>query len=205
MRSRRYTDRDLSRRVDVRIWWESTLQLPLEEGAALLGHWSDFTPLWYLQHIDGRRPDLLALFPPDMDNVIRPWVNMGRPLYQAAPTHGWAPDLPQTYPIDTQRFTSSILDITLVRVPDSLQPGRVTTLQFCWKANRSLPHTTFAAVRFTPLDGGRGFENNERLVPAWYPFDPIPEGTEGLGMVALQIPAGTRAGTYRAELVFFGG
>ncbi len=221
----RYPDRDLSRRVDVRLWWESTLQVPLEQGAALLGHWSDFTPLWYLQHIDGYRPDLLALFPPDTENVIRPWLATGRPLYQAAPTHGWAPDLPRMYnlipwgrlarivpqgvqvpcpePAKAQRGVAPALSVALLRVPTTLKPGEIHTLQFCWQANRPLPHATFVGVRFTPVTGGTGFEQNERLVPAWYPFDPVPQGTKGLGMVALQVPQGTRAGRYRAVLTFF--
>lgn len=221
----RYPDRDLSRRVDIREWWETTLQVPLEEGAALLGHWSDFTPLWYLQHVEGLRPDVIALFPPDMEKVIQPWLGTGRPLYLAAPTHGWAPELPQRYtlvpwgrlmrilpkgerlpcpaPAGAPRIPSQVLDVTLVRVPTRLEAERSTTLQFCWKAHRDLPRDLFMTVRLRPVTGGLTLDLTGSLVVPWYPFDPIPRDTEGLALVPLRVPVGTPPGRYEAELGFF--
>ncbi len=220
----RYPDRDLSRRVDIREWWETTLQVPLEEGAALLGHWSDFTPLWYLQYTEGLRPDVVALFPPDMDAVIEPWLGTGRPLYQAAPTHGWAPDLPQRYalvpwgrlirvlppgeqvscfPPDATAVTSSLLNVVVLHVPSRLSPTEARTVQFCWRANAPLPKDVFASVRLIPLGGGSTLDMTNSLVAPWYPFDPIPAATEGLAIVPLRAPLGTPAGRYRAELSFF--
>ena len=55
--------------------WEVTLAHPLDSQAALLAHWSDLTPLWYMQQIEGKRQDLLGLFPPDPDAVIQPWLS----------------------------------------------------------------------------------------------------------------------------------
>ena len=221
----RYPDRDLSRRLDVREWWETTLQVPLEKGAALLGHWSDFTPLWYLQYTAGLRPDLLALFPPDIENVIQPWLDTGRPLYMAAPTHGWAPELPRRYTLvpwgrlirvlprgervtcfpsqadNLVRFPA--LDVVVVERPARLSPTEPRTLQFCWKARAALPRNLFASVRLIPQEGGNSLDLTDSLVAPWYPFDPIPQGTEGLGIVSLRVPLGTRPGAYRASLSFF--
>ncbi len=221
----RYSDRDLSRRVDIREWWETTLQVPVEEGAALLGHWSDFTPLWYLQQTEGLRSDIIALFPPDIEKVVEPWLATGRPLYLAAPTHGWAPELPKRYslvpwgrlirilpkgsqqPCPTRegapRGSSPGLDVVVVRIPSRLEPEKAQTLQFCWRAKHALPHDLFASVRLVPVDGGPSLDLTGSLVVPWYPFNPIPAGTEGLALVPLRVPLGTRAGRYQAQLTFF--
>ena len=221
----RYPDRDLSRRLDIRQWWETALQVPLEKGAALLGHWSDFTPLWYLQYTENLRPDVLALFPPDIEQVIQPWLATGRPLYLAAPTHGWAPDLPQRYTLvpwgrfvrilphgtritcfpsqDTLVNHTPLLDVAVLHLPARLSPTSPRTLQFCWRTHAPLPRNVFASLRLIPQNGGGSLDLTDSLVAPWYPFDPIPQGTEGLGMVSLRVPLGTPAGTYRAELSFF--
>jgi hypothetical protein len=44
--------------VDTRAEAEAILRQPLPEGAVLAGHWSEVTPLRYLQRVDGLRPDL---------------------------------------------------------------------------------------------------------------------------------------------------
>ncbi len=93
----RYPARDLSRSSDTGQWWRATLSLPIETGAGLLAQWSDLTPFWYMQQAEGRRTDLLGLFPPDPAAIIEPWLSTGRPLYLAGPLHGWAPDLAQRY------------------------------------------------------------------------------------------------------------
>ncbi len=222
-----YAQRDLSRRMDLRQWWAGVLQVPIENGAAFLGHWSDFTPLWYLQQIDGWRPDLIALFPPDVDTVIQPWLDTGGTLYLAAPTHGWAPDLAERYTlvpwgrlvrILPRRQSFSCFErlktppqhqagpLTLSAFTWSattLTPGRVASLLFCWRTEAPLPRDVFVNVRLTPTEGGPSLDINGPLVIGWDPRPTIPAGSEGLGQVVLSVPQGTWPGVYRAEVSFF--
>ena len=228
-----YRERDLSRRLDIRWWWEDTLNVPIEQGAGLLGHWSDFTPLWYLQHIDGQRPDLYGLFPPDVENVIQPWLDTGAALYQAAPTHGWAPDLPQRYTLipwgnlirilprgaemsldacraqlrgddATQRvFDFPALTLVVEPLPDALDPARGDALRVCWQAKADLPRDTYLGLRLAPTWDGRGEDIHARLAIHWYPHDTLAQGTVGMAVIPLRLPLGTVPGTYRATLYAF--
>ncbi len=222
-----YATRDLSRRVDIRLWWESVFQLPLEPGAALLGHWSDFTPVWYLQQVDGIRPDILALFPPDVENVIQPWLDTEAPLYLAAPTHGWAPDLAERYtlvpwgrlvrilPRGTRfscftRFQQSpqgqVGGITLSATwwsRKEAQPEQPVSLFFCWRNDVPLPRDLFIALELTPVNGGPAWTVTAPLVSRWDPRPEVPAGSEGLAQVVMVPPPGTLPGPYRASVTFF--
>ena len=222
----RYPHRDLSRRMDIHDGWLLTLREPVEEGAALLGHWSDLTPLWYMQQAEGRRPDLWGLFPPDMDAIITPWLETGHALYMAAPTHGWAPELPRQYklmpwgqlvrvlPRDqdfscfdrlSQTPWTTLSHLTLARptLPATLDPLEPTGLLFCWRAEHPIPRDTFVGLTLHPTWGGRPVEQTSSLLPSWYPLDQVPAGEEGLALLPLRLPEGTLPGTYQATLHFF--
>ena len=222
-----YSDRDMSRRLDIRQWWESVLQLPVERGAALLGHWSDFTPLWYLQQVADARADIVALFPPDVENVIQPWLDTGAPLYLAAPTHGWAPDLAERYALIPwgrlvrilppgervacfeQFGVTEVIPLGALSVSQpwwtarTLQPGTPTSVFFCWRNRTVLPRDVFVALRFVPLSGGETWTATAPLVIGWDPRPEVPAGTEGLGQVVVMPPLGAAPGAYNVSLSFF--
>lgn len=81
---------------DTRQRWEAMLrQAP--QGAILLSNDRDeMTPMWYLQYVEGQRPDLLGLFPailpePGFANIVRlldTVLETGRPLYLIKPMPG---------------------------------------------------------------------------------------------------------------------
>jgi len=219
----RYPDRDLSRRVDIRRWWETLLTEPVEQGAGLLGHWSDFTPLWYLQQTEHVRPDLWGLFPPDEDAVIRPWLSTGTPLYLAAPTHGWAPHLDRDYTLVPWGYLVRVVPrdtnvscmagrepdlrvgpvaIAILRAPQRLTSDQGAVWHFCWRTERSLPRNTFVVVHLEPQGSGMPLDLSTSLVAPWYPQHDIPAGTEGLSVVPARVPLGTPGGKYKATLSF---
>ena len=219
----RYPKRDLSRRVDLHRWWTTLLSAPIEKGAGLLGHWSDFTPLWYLQQTEQARPDLWGLFPPDEEAVIRPWLATGAPLYLAAPTHGWAPHLDREYSLvpwgylvrilprgervscaKDGEFTQQLgpLAVSVLRSPDHLSPEHTMTWQLCWRTERPLPRDTVVDVHLEPEGRGVPLDLSTSLVAPWYPQHDIPAHTEGLTVIPAQVPVGTLPGTYRATLTF---
>jgi len=222
----RYPRRDLSRHLDIHDWWTLTLAEPIEKGAALLGHWSDLTPLWYMQQAEGVRPDLWGLFPPDIDKIIQPWLDTGTPLYMAAPTHGWAPELPRRYHLipwghlvrvlprgahvscfntlgQTPNMRTSWFRLGSPIWPHTLNPLLPGAMLFCWRAERPLPRDTFVALKLQPVWGGPPVDVTGAMVSPWYPLPRVPAGEEGLTLLSLSLPEGTPPGTYRASLRFF--
>ncbi len=219
--------RDFSRRIDIRTGWEAILAQPIEEQAGLLGNWSDFTPLWYLQHTQNLRTDLWGLFPPDRKTVIDPWLKQGLPLYVAAPPHpsqmpSWPKDytlipwghLVRVLPKGQTLSCSQALGLPLMPhgpidlgsepLPRTLAPYETLSLSVCWRARETLPKRTFLGIRLTSSDPHQPpVEFHALLASQWYPGDAILQGTEGLTAIPLQIPLGTLPGDYRAELLMF--
>jgi len=224
---REYGARDLSREVETANWWQTILAHPIEQGAGLLGQWSDMTPLWYAQQIDGRRPDLFGLFPPDPEQVIAPWLAAGRPLYLAAPLREWAPDLseryhlvpwgklvrilpqastvacpPQARIVDTPPAWP--LTVTSWDIDQPMEVGQPATLRFCWEARTELPKDTFLTLELQPPPGGGSappVRIVEPLISTWYPATGVPAGTSGLAVIPVRLPLGTPPGSYTLTLV----
>ncbi len=82
---------------DTRQQWLKLLGQPIPENAILLTNDRDeMMPLWYLQYVEGQRPDLLGLFPlilPEKGyaNIVRlldTVSDTGRPLYLIKPMPG---------------------------------------------------------------------------------------------------------------------
>jgi hypothetical protein len=73
---------DQSRNDQARAGWEALLAQPIPAAAILATNDRDeMMPLWYLQHVEGVRPDLAGLFP-----LIRPepaWADVGMTVEQA--------------------------------------------------------------------------------------------------------------------------
>ncbi|MEJ5197813.1 MAG: DUF2723 domain-containing protein [Anaerolineae bacterium] len=219
----RYAAADLSRAGETARTWEVNLKHPLEPGAGLLGHWSDLTPLWYLQQIEGRRTDLTGLFPPDTDRIIAPWVQSGRPLYLIAPLHGWALDLPGRFDLmpwgrmvrilPKGQVVSCPSQSNRIETPaswpfrvigwsseDLLTSERPGIVSFCWQARTDLPRETFLRLRLRPADTGHELSINEPLLSTWYPLSHVAAGTVGLAVIPIQLPPGTYPGRYQFDL-----
>ena len=219
----RYPESDLSRWTDTRDDWEVTLAHPLDSQAALLAHWSDLTPLWYMQQIEGKRQDLLGLFPPDPDAVIQPWLEHGKSLYLAAPLNEYAPDLAQRFRLmpwgklvrillpeqnascpRQSRTVDTPADwpfaITSWDVDPNLSSETPGTLRFCWQARSELPPDTFLSLRLRQKEGEQELNINQPLLPEWLPKGVIPPGEEGLAVMTVRLPLGTPPSDYVLEL-----
>jgi len=222
----RHCDLDLSRRWELRRWWEVTLAHPLEEGAGLVGDWGDVTPLWYLQQAEEWRPDLWGLFPADPEGVIQPWLRTGGPLYLAGPLHDWAASLPEGYGLvpwgnlvrilapgegsHCPPFSSSLttpaawpLAVSHWEMDQPLTGGRLSTLRLCWRARTRLPINTFLELQLRQPSDALPLNINAPLIVNWYPEDSIPRGTEGLAVMPVRLPLGTPPGTYDAALTAY--
>ncbi|MGQ9489565.1 MAG: protein O-mannosyl-transferase family [Anaerolineae bacterium] len=220
----RYSQLDKSRATETDRWWRATAAHPLEPDAALLAHWSDLTPMWYLQYAEGIRPHLLGLFPPAVETVIEPWLATGRPLYLAGPLHGWTPDLahrytlmpwgnlirvlpagqttscpPQARSVDTPATWPLVIDTWDIDNP--LTGEAAQALRFCWQARRELPRATFLVLTLEPVAGGPAIHLDKPLVIGWYPAESLAAGTRGLAVLSLSLLPGAAAGAYRVNLM----
>ncbi len=223
--AQRYPRLDHSRWTETQRTWDVTLDHhPLSEGAALLGHWSDMTPLWYLQQIDRRRPDLLGLFPPDPAQVIEPWLAAGGALFLAAPLNEYAPDLAQRYSLTPWG------KLVRIQLPDSSSPcpvlanaadappawplavlswdisapltgGESDALRFCWRARADLLPDVFLKLSLRPLAGGPTLEFNEPLLSEWRPKEVVRSEDVGLAVLPVHLPLGALPGRYAVELM----
>lgn len=220
----RYPQLDYSRWTDTQRTWDVTLEHhALPEGAALLGHWSDMTPLWYMQQIDGRRPDLIGLFPPDPSEVIQPWLDSGGALYLAGPLNEYAPNLAEMYTILPWGKLVRILppgqEVDCLHLDDvaetpaawplAIQSWEITplitsdqpaALRFCWQARTDLPADTFLRLSLRPSHRP-ALEINAPLLSEWRPDLPVGAGSQGLAVIPIHLPQGAMPGAYTLELL----
>lgn len=92
-----YPDMDRSADYHARAWAEGILSRPIPEGAILISNdRNEITPLLYLQYVEGKRPDLLTMFPlilpgEEYSNVVRlieSVLDVDRPLFLLKPMPG---------------------------------------------------------------------------------------------------------------------
>lgn len=93
----RYPELDQSHNSAARERWQAILAEPLPEGAILLSNdRNEIMPLWYYQYVEGRRPDVLGLFPlivpepayANVGRVLDQALASGRPVYLIKPMTG---------------------------------------------------------------------------------------------------------------------
>ena len=219
-----------SRYLENRRDWETLLAHPLDEAGALLADWSDLTPFWYMQQAEQRRPALLALFPPQPERVIRPWVETGNPLYLAAPlAHGYAPNLAADYaltpwgktvliqpkegaafacpasldqPVETPPAWPYQIDGWAAHFQEGVA-GRVVRLFFCWSAPAGVEKNEFLTLDLVDPAGAVAASISQPLVTSWYPGRTGPALTGGVAVVPLYLEVGVAAGDYQLRLTSF--
>jgi hypothetical protein len=83
-----YAGADQSASVQAQEAWEGILSRPLPAQAVLVtDDRNDIMPMWYLQYVHGRRPDLLGLFPlitgeqPTLGSILDLALSTARPAY----------------------------------------------------------------------------------------------------------------------------
>lgn len=205
-------------------WVEVLEDHPIEEGAGVVAHWGDLTPLWYMQHAEGNRPDLVGIFPPD-EGFIKSWVEAGHPLYIAAPFHGWSPGIEDRYQLTSwgklvrisplsgtvELPTAEVL--TKVNLSDRIlllgydmdqraPSGAEIAIRLHWRALGRLEVDDDYLVIFSLLDQAGNVANrmSDSLISGWYPGDVVAEGEKVLGIYRFPMPLGTPPGIYHIQL-----
>ncbi|HMR64563.1 MAG TPA: hypothetical protein PKE64_11190, partial [Anaerolineae bacterium] len=207
--------------------WADALNHPLEPEAGMLAHWGDLTSFWYMQHAEGRRPDLRGVYPPTEAQVID-WYERGNPdLYISGPLQGWASGIQERYQLIPWGRLVRIAPYE--REPRSLLPtlryphdttfgdrlrllgadfaaqavdGRVYPVTLTWQALTELPPRSTVSLRLTQGDGIVA-QLDEALRSGWFPSDILPAGQHLLSYALVPIPLGTLPGEYRLQLAVY--
>ncbi len=209
-------------------YWTDVLAHPMEPGAGMLAHWGDLTSFWYLQHVEGLRPDLYGLYPPT-EEVVVGWLAAGHDLYIAGPLQGWAAGVETRYqfmpwgrlvrlaPLDADPLTllpdlpavseDAVFGdrIRLLRsgFQAHLPSGGILPVTLAWQTTGNLPADADISLRLVDDDGEIAAQIDEALVSGWLPADSLPPGQVMLSFHRFKLPAGTLPGDYGLQLVLF--
>ena len=214
--SSRHSSEWVERSAEVEAKWRSVQQFPPEQGAALVGHWGDLTPLWYLQTGEGWRRDLVAIFPPT-DDAVNAWLANGKPLYLAGSLLEWAPGIAQRYhltpwgslvrvtaqdlaplsplahPSETT-FADGEPRLTLLGYETSRDTARVGEgydIALYWQPVAPIALEDYV-VSFTLGEARQNFP----IAVNWLPGGKLATGQRTLGTYRMIVPWGMRASTY---------
>ena len=208
-------------------YWADVLSHPLEPGAGVIATWGDLTSMWYMQHIEERRPDLAGLYPPDV-SALPDWLARYRSLYVAGPTlDAWGAEQLAAYQVipwgrlvrvasqaasplallpELERPQTAVfggrLRLAGAEFPASVDSGGVLYGAFAWESLADLPGEARYSLRLAQGDGILA-QKDDTLRSGWFPLDYIPAGQPFVGAYPLQIPPGTWPGSYRLQLVVY--
>ncbi len=216
------TAADRVKSEDIRSYWTEVLAYPLEEGAALTGHWGDLTPFWYFQHGEGRRPDLRAIFPPDVQQMESWLAERERPLYLAGPLINWSPELVQRYSLTPWGILVRVAQPgTPVSFPplqarparfggqlqlegyqvEEIEPGR-KQLWLAWRTVAPTSRDLSVSVRLHGPDGASLYQEDGRLASLWYPEGTMPPDQPLLTVFDLDVPGDLPSGVVGRIVVY---
>lgn len=131
-----YAHVDMHANASIEQYARATMGLPFAENSVVIGKWDTLTPLWYLQYIEGQRPDL-SIF--DAPLLSQPWIDkitssiaQGKAVYvfgnlnrmpatiearQVAPAHGYTPRTDRDF-----TYAESDPVVELRAAQDTIQP-----------------------------------------------------------------------------------
>jgi len=190
-----------------------------------MAHWGDLTPLWYYQHVEGHRRDLMGLFPPTLE-LARAWLETGHAVYLSGPLLGWSQGLGQRYRIVSWGFFAKILlpgiepslpgetprwvlfGDKMVLVGQYLDPvpssfGAVR-LGLHWRVLTSIPAEGYLiSLRLVDEAGQRVAQRDDLLVSRQYPWPNLPPGDDLFWVGHLPLPDRLLSGQYRLQVVVY--
>ncbi len=214
---------DMSDYYQARDTWEAILTQPIPEGAILVSNdRNEITPLIYLQYAEGKRADLVGLFPlivPGEDyanvaGVIDSVIDVEPPLFMIKEMEGLeikyrlepfgtlaqvlspavtdAPQNPTALPLN-----DSLLLLGYDVEPLSPSPGEDMHVALYWQAKEELVQDYHSYVHL--VDGGGRIiaQSDHRPGGDYYPTTLWQPGEALLDEHVLLIPADGRPGTYR--------
>lgn len=206
--------------------WADALAHPLTPDAAVLAHWGDLTSFWYMQHAEGRRPDLRGLYPPT-EEIVAGYLSKGGDLYIAGPLQGWAAGIEDRYQllpwgrlvriapkkVDPQSLlpilphpSEAVFEGKLRLLGADFAPqavdGQSYAVTLTWQTLAELPPETTISLRLSQGDVIAA-QWDDALLSGWFPRPDLPPGQSVLSYVPIPIPLGTLPGQYRLQLVAY--
>lgn len=207
-------------------YWRQVLALDLEQGAGLVAHWSDLTPLWYFQQAEELRPDLLGLYLPELAQ-IRASLRQGDAVYLAGPLGDWYGDLQREIrlvpwgplvrlalpvepapavehfgvPIDTALADTVML--RTVTVPAEPSPaGTTIPVNLTWTSLAPVDRDLHISLRLRE-QGTLVAQQDDRVVSPWFALDKVEPGLDFWSQHSLRIPNGLQPGRYDLRAVVY--
>jgi hypothetical protein len=215
-----YEDIDHSDRVEAQVGWEEILARPLPTGAVLVSDdRNDVMPMWYLQYVHGRRPDLLGLFPlitgeqPTLGPILDLALSTGRPVYlikdmpgvevkvEVRPEAGlWrvtGPSL-QDEPAFARedRLAGSLELVGYDLSPRSPQAGETLVVRLHWVPLGPLERRYHSFVHLLDADGQRLAGSDRQPGGVFYPSTIWQPGERLADEHAFQVPPEASPGVY---------
>jgi len=217
---------DQSANTEARDVWQSILTKPIPEGAVLVTNDRDeMMPLWYYQYVQGRRTDLLGLFPlvvsgptyGNLGGLIDQALLSQRPVYLIKPMPGLevkaqtetATDMPPLV-----RVVGTAMDrppllprqVALAGVmrligydqsSPSVRPGESLGVTLYWQPQAEIEHDYSSYVHLVD-DAGRGItQSDHQLGGDYYPTSLWRPGEVLRDSHVLTIPQDAGSGVYR--------
>ncbi|MBE7474837.1 MAG: hypothetical protein DPW09_14255 [Anaerolineae bacterium] len=219
----RFGEINQANNITARDRWQTILAEPMPSGAVLLSNdRNEIMPMWYYQYVEGRRPDLLGLFPlitsePDYANIGRildQALASGRPVYLIKPMAGleikadlapagalWQArpyQTPPAYPLDLVLPSINLRGYDLS--PALISPGRPITVTLHWQATEPLERDYSSYVHL--IDGaGQGLsQSDQRPGGDFYPSRYWQPGETLRDRHVLTVPPIASPGEYRLRV-----
>jgi hypothetical protein len=189
--------------------------------AIVVCDWEQATVLWYLQRVEGARPDLLIRYPIErLDETLAEARRTGRavylsrtlpgveargvlsshgPLLQVLPPPG---PVPPTVQRVEARFEGGLALVGVDWHAPTLRPGSVVPFTLYWRADSAMTHAYAVSVRLVSMDGTILAAHDERHpglgtspTNRWAPGQVVGDYRE--------LPIGSRLqpGAYRVQVV----
>lgn len=216
------TTADRVQSQSIRTYWTEVLAYPLEEEAALTGHWGDLTAFWYFQHGEGMRPDLWAIFPPNRPQ-IEAWLEEAeRPVYLAGPLLDWGSDITEEYELTPWGILVRVAPRGNPPTFPPMQPREVLfgeqlrldgyrtetlgptrrQLWLAWETTTPTSRDLSVSVRLHGPDGAQLLQKDGRLASLWLPDGTMPADQPLLTVFDLDLPPDLPAGTVVRIVVY---
>jgi hypothetical protein len=221
-----YAAVDRSGVTGARDHWQALLSAPVPQEAILVSNdRNDIMPMWYFQFAQGRRPDLLGLFPlitpdyPTLGPVLDLALSTGRPLYlikemsgievkvdvgdelrlggvQLWPVAGPAVRDEPEYSVQGQMDEDMAL-VGYALAPRSPSPGQNLEVTLYWQALRPLDRDYHSFVHLVDGEGNTITQSDHRPGGVYYPTTLWRRGERLRDGHTLSLSAGAPPGTYR--------
>ncbi|NOZ06997.1 MAG: DUF2723 domain-containing protein [Chloroflexi bacterium] len=219
-----YPQQNRSHDRQARRRWQALLAQPVPRDALLVSNDRDeVVPLWYLQYVEGQRPDLLGLFPlitprPEHSNVVRlldDVLDTGRPIFLIKPMPGLEikyrlrPDGqslvrvvgPATGdgPLNVQERALND-QVTLYGwgwQPAAVRRGEPFTVTLVWEVQTPLETNYTSYIHLDSEDGQTIAQSDHRPGGVYYPSSLWQPGERLWDRHVLTPPATTNAGPYK--------